>query len=80
MQVTAGSHQSPGDFLRDICDGTIFDSNPILHDDDNALQIVAYYDELTLTQPLMSRAKKHKIGTGMHACACIKMMYRLLQF
>ena len=32
-----------------------------------ALQIIGYYDELTITNPLMStRAKKNKIG--MHGC------------
>lgn len=48
--------------LSDICDGSIFTSNPVLRRNQQALQIIGYYDELTLTNPLMSRAKKYKIG------------------
>ena len=59
----SGPHQSPDELLRDVCDGAIFHDNPILRNDEQALQIIGYYDELTLTNPLMSRAKKHKIGT-----------------
>ena len=62
MQVTSGLHTSPGELLMDICDGSIVDSNKVLCDDNKALQIIAYYDEFTLTNPLMSRAKKNKIG------------------
>ena len=67
----SGSHRSPDDLLQDICDGTIFNDNPMLHDDERALQIIGYYDEFTLTNPLMSRAKQHKIGSVcMNTCAC----------
>lgn len=65
-----GSHQSSDEFLRDICDGTIKEENPILHGSDQALQIIGYFDELTVTNPLMSRAKKYKIGVC-HACLMI---------
>ena len=40
-----------------ICDGAIKEENPILHSSDQALQIIGYFDEVTLTNPLMSRAK-----------------------
>lgn len=52
------SHQSAGD----VCDGTIFYTNPILQCSDHVLQIIGYFDEVTLTQPLMSRSKKYRIG------------------
>lgn len=58
-QVISGSHRSPDDLMRDVCDGTIFETNPILHNNDCALQIIGYYHELTLTNPLMSRAKQY---------------------
>ena len=55
-------HRCPGELLADVCDGTIFTTNSILCDDEATLQIVAYYDEFTIVNPLMSCAKKYKIG------------------
>jgi hypothetical protein len=52
----------PSGLLMDICDGSIYQTNPILQHNDQALQIIAYYDEFTVTNPLMSRAKKYKLG------------------
>ena len=66
LQVLSGSHQSPDDILRDVCDGSIFAENAVLCDNDKALQIIGYFDEFTLTNPLMSRSKKYKIGNGIH--------------
>jgi hypothetical protein len=57
LHIIIGPHQSPGELLCDICDGTICSTI-----DDRALQIIAYYHEFTLANPLMSRAKKYKIG------------------
>lgn len=48
--------------LADVCDGTIFTTNRIFHVDEDALQIIGYYDEFTIVNPLMSRAKKYKMG------------------
>lgn len=62
----SGTHRSPDCLLRDICDGEISKENSILHNDDKALQIIGYFDEFTLTNPLMSRAKKYEIGVFCH--------------
>ena len=58
----SGPHQSIGEKLNDICDGTIMVENSILQGNAQALQIVGYFDEMILTNPLISRAKKYKIG------------------
>ncbi len=58
----SGAHQTPGDFFSDICDGEYYCSHPVFQLNDRALQVIAYYDEVTLTSPLMSRAHKYKIG------------------
>lgn len=56
-------HKCPNELLADVCDGTIFTSNCILRDDEQALQIIiGYYDEFCIVNPLMSRVKKYKIG------------------
>ena len=62
MQVTSGVHSSDDQIMRDVCDGSIFTTNSILCEDERALQLIAYYDEFTLTNPLGYRAKKYKIG------------------
>lgn len=58
----SGLHQSPGDLMIDICDGDIFKCHPILSNNDIILQMLAYYDEFTVANPLSPRAKKLKIG------------------
>lgn len=62
LQVMSGAHQSQGNIMLDICDGDLFATHPILQRNDKALQIVGYFDEVTVTNPIGSRAKKHKIG------------------
>lgn len=62
VQVVFGFHRSDGQLMRDICDGSIVADNNILCEDEQALQIIGYYDEFTITNPLGSRAKKHKLG------------------
>ncbi len=48
--------------LQDYCDGKIFQEHPVLQRDRNALQLIAYYDEIELCNPLGSSNKKHKVG------------------
>lgn len=57
----SGQHQSSGDKLVDVCDGELYRSHPMFQESEHALQIIAYYDEMTLTNSLMSRATKYKI-------------------
>ena len=54
----SGAHQSPDKLMYDICDGTMLENQQT-----DVLQIIAYYDEVSMTNPLMSRSKKYKIGT-----------------
>ena len=48
--------------LRDYCDGSTFRSHSLFSADPSAIQIVLYYDDLELCNPLGSRRKIHKIG------------------
>lgn len=57
----SGTHQSPTDLLGDICDGELFKHHPVFLWNE-AIQIIAYYDDLTLTNPIGSSAKNHRIG------------------
>ena len=48
--------------LGDFIDGAVFSNHEVFSSDAQALQIILYYDELELCNPLGSRRKKHKIG------------------
>ena len=41
-------------FLRDCCDGSFCENHPLFSDEDIASQIVAYFDELEVTNPIGS--------------------------
>lgn len=49
--------------LSDYCDGKQYREHTLFSTDPVALQLILYYDELELCNPLGSRRKKHKIGT-----------------
>ena len=50
------------EFLFDFCDASLFKTHPLFSIDVNALQIVAYYDELEVVNPIGSYVKRHKVG------------------
>lgn len=52
--------------LGDYCDGKRYREHPLFSNDPVALQLILYYDELELCNPLGSRRKKHKIGKYAH--------------
>lgn len=54
--------QTSNNILNDYCDGKCFREHPLFSADPVALQLMLYYDELELCNPLGSRRKKHKIG------------------
>lgn len=58
-------------FLEDFCDGSIYNSHLLFSQDSTPLQIVAYYDELEICNPLGSHIKKHKLGIVFYTLANI---------
>ena len=66
----------PSNLLRDFCDGDRFKSHPLFRNDNNALQIVAYYDELEICNPLGAAAKVHKLGLVFMFLANINPRFR----
>ena len=57
--------------IEDFCDGLLYKTYPLFSADPFALQIIAYYDELELCNPLGTHVKHHKLGmvfffTGKH--------------
>ena len=65
-----------GDPLGDFCDGTLCRSHPMFSSDPYALQVVAYYDELEVVNPIGSYVKKHKLGCMFYFLANIRPQYR----
>ena len=62
--------------LNDFCDGTIFHSHPLFNSDPHTLQIVAYYDEIEVVNPLGSYVRKHKLGCMFYFLANVRPKYR----
>jgi hypothetical protein len=48
--------------MRDYCDSDGFKEHPLFSQDPYALQLIIYFDEFEVCNPLGSRATKHKIG------------------
>lgn len=71
-------HSKEGEILGDYCDGSSYKNHPLFKTEHHALQIVLYYDELELCNPLGTSAKIHKIGKfeyGKHACMVATQCY-----
>ena len=71
--------------LSDFCDGQAYKSHPLFSVNSGSLQILFYFDDLEVCNPLGSKAKIHKIS---ELCVCnvygklrqILSRYLLLQF
>ena len=55
-------HFSTDGVMRDIMDGEFYSTHPIFSTNKKALQLLGYYDDLELANPLGSKSKIHKIG------------------
>ena len=55
-------HGSQDNILRELCDGAVFMVHPTFAADNQCIQVIAYYDEVELCNPLGSSSKKHKLG------------------
>ena len=48
--------------MEDYCDGLQFKNHPLYSSEPQALQIMLYYDEVELCNPLGAAKKIHKVG------------------
>ena len=48
--------------IEDFCDGALYKTHPLFSTDHSALQIIAYYDNIELCNPLGTHVKQHKLG------------------
>ena len=65
------------DCLEDFCDGDLFQCrHELFSSDPHALQIIGYFDELEITNPLGAYVKKHKVGVVSFFLGNIHPKYR----
>ena len=69
-------HPSEHGELRDFCDGSVFKSHPLFSTCPHALQIIGYYDELEVVNPIGSYVSKHKLGCLFFFLGNIRPQYR----
>ena len=55
-------HQRRDKLIGDFCDSVSYSEHPLFSRDHQALQIMLYYDDLEICNPLGSKAKIHKLG------------------
>ena len=48
--------------LKDYSDGSLCKNHPLIAEGNRALEIIAYFDELEVTNPVGSYVKTHKLG------------------
>ena len=62
--------------IQDFCNGSSFKNHPLFSNDPDALQIIAYYDELEVTNPIGSYVHTHKLGCLFFSLGNIRPQYR----
>ncbi len=69
-------HESRGELMKDICDGSFIQNHPIFSQDKSALMIVANHDDLDLCNPLGVHVKKNKQAAFYYTLGNIPPQYR----
>lgn len=60
-----GHQHTSLEVLSDFCDGSHFRSHSMFATHSKALQILLYYDDIEMCNPLGSHTKKHKLGNNL---------------
>lgn len=55
-------HQRSDGLLQDYCDGSGFKTHSLFSTDPTALQVMLFYDDVEICNPIGSRSKIHKLG------------------
>ena len=75
-QIVSVRNASPSELLSDFCDGSLFKTHPIFSTNPHALQIILYYDELEIANPIGCFVKQHKIGCVMFSLGNVHPKFR----
>ena len=63
-------HSNCHNLLCDFCDGSLFKEHPLFSKEPQALQIILYYDDVEVCNPLGSKGKIHKLGKMVIVNSC----------
>lgn len=55
-------HNSNNGLILDYCDAQLYNAHKLFSIDDIALQLILYFDEIEVCNPLGGRNGKHKLG------------------
>ena len=62
IMLSFSGHCRQDDIMEDYCDGLQFKRHTLFSSEPHALQVMLYFDEVELCNPLGSSSKIHKIG------------------
>ena len=71
MQIFRDRTAASNECLKDYCDGQLYKDHPLFGNDNHALQLLIYFDEVEVANPLGSYKGHHKLGTYL----CINNYY-----
>ena len=66
-------------FIADFCDGTLFKMHSLFGQNPHALQIIAYFDELEVCNPLGGQAGIHKLGKFLIDSSHVVLLYKFMK-
>ena len=73
---TSMTRDNRDQYLRDFCDGQVLQNHPLFTSSPTALQLLLYFDDLELCNPLGSKSRKHKISVFYVSFGNINPIYR----
>ena len=66
-------HSHTDGLLADYCDGSDFQCHPLYSREKNSLQVMIYYDDIEVCNPLGTKIKLHKLGMSVsNTCIFLK--------
>ena len=66
LQEINSSHGSSDEIMRDFCDAQLIKDSEMFKTDPTALQLIMYYDDIEVANPLGAKAGIHKLGIAIH--------------
>lgn len=76
QQEVLAESRSETHALRDFSDGQVYKCHPLFGEDNTAFQIIGYYDELEVVNPIGSYVSRHKLGCLFFTLGNIPPKYR----
>ena len=71
-------HSRSDGLLGDYCDGCDFSHHPLYSVDPTSLQILLYYDDVEVCNPLGTKVKLHKLGISVRVFLILLYQFRTI--